>query len=264
MRLVRKYFVIWTRMASMSLQAQMTHRLGSFGFLLGKTIRLLFFFAFVAAVFNHTQSLAGYSLVEMALFFLTFNLVDIIAQVFFRGIYGARRTVAEGDFDFYLIQPCSPLFRMACSMIDFLDMVTLAPVLFLTGLVFHELPPGLETSRYLLYGLLLTNGVGISFAIHIFVAGLAVRTQELENAIWVYRDVMFMGKFPVDIYGAPARWALTCVIPIAVMCSFPAKALLGTLSTVWTLYALGLSAVLLASSLWFWRDCITHYTSSSS
>lgn len=251
-------------MAAMSLQAQMTHRLGSFGFLLGKMIRLVFFFAFVAAVFNHTQSLGGYSLVEMALFFLTFNLVDITAQIFFRGIYGARRTVAEGDFDFYLIQPCSPLFRMACSMVDFLDMVTLLPVLLLTGLVFRELPPGLGPERYLLYFLLLGNGVAISFAIHVFVAGLAVRTQELENAIWVYRDVMFMGKFPVDIYGAPARWALTCAIPIAVMCSFPAQALLGTLSAGWTLYAFALSAVFLSASLWFWRDSIHHYTSSSS
>ena len=251
-------------MAGMSLQAQLSYRLGSLGFLLGKMIRLVFFFAFVAAVFQHTDALAGYSLVETALFFLTFNIVDMTAQIFFRGIYGGWRTVREGDFDFYLIQPCSPLFRMACSMVDFLDVVTLVPVLAMMGVVFAHLPAGIGWGRYLAYFLLTGNGIAIALAIHVLVAGLAVRTQELENTIWVYRDVMFMGKFPVDIYGTPARWALTWVIPIAVMVSFPAKALLGLLRPAQAAYAFGLSGTILTLSAWFWRDSVAHYTSSSS
>jgi ABC-2 type transport system permease protein len=261
---VRRYLNIWVRMAAMSLQAQLTYRIGAVGFLAGKLIRLLFFFAFVAAVFNHTETLAGYSLVETALFFLTFNIVDITAQIFFRGIYGARRTVQDGDFDFYLVQPCSPLFRMACSMVDFLDIVTMVPVLILTAMVFSRLPAGIPWTNYLTYILLTANGVAIAFGIHVFVAGLAVRTQELENAIWIYRDVMFMGKFPIDIYAGPARWALTWVLPIAVMVSFPAKALLGRLAMTSVLHAFGLSSALLALSGWYWLNSISKYTSSSS
>ena len=259
-----RYWNMWLRMAAMSLQAQLAYPLGSVGFLVGKLIRLLFFFGFVAAVFKHTDTLAGYSLVETALFFLTFNIVDMTAQIFFRGIYGARRVVADGDFDFYLVQPCSPLFRMALTTVDFLDIATILPVLAMIGLVFARLPAGLGLARYALYALLTLNGIGIAFAIHIGVAGLAVRTQELENAIWIYRDVMFMGKFPVDVYSGVARWALTLVIPIAVMCSFPAKALLGLLSPGWTAYALILNAVLLGASGWFWLDSVGRYTSSSS
>ena len=264
MATLKKYFEIWLKMAAMSLQAQLTYRLGSFGFLLGKLIRLLFFFAFIAAIFQHTETLAGYTLVETALFFLTFNIVDMTAQIFFRGIYGARRTISDGDFDFYLIQPCSPLFRMAGSMVDFLDIITLIPVLILMGIVFAHLPSGISPLRYGAYFLLTANGIGIALAMHIFVAGLAVRTQELENAIWIYRDVMFMGKFPVDIYSQSARWALTWVIPIAVMVSFPAKALLGLLSLHWALYALALCLVSLAFSGWFWLNSIQCYSSSSS
>ena len=255
---------IWLRMASMSLQVQLSYPLGSVGFLLGKLVRMGFFFAFVAAAFRHTETLAGYTLAETALFFLTFNLVDIAAQILFRGIYGARRTVSDGDFDFYLIQPCSPLFRMLLITLDFLDIATMLPVLVLMWGVFANLPAGLGPGRYALYLLLTANGVAIAAAIHVLVAALAVRTQELENTIWIYRDIMFMGKFPTDIYGATARWALTLVIPVAVMCTFPAKALLGLLSPAWTAYAFGLSAVLLAASAWFWRDSVRLYTSSSS
>ncbi len=259
----RKYFRIWLRTASMAMQAQLTYRLGSLGFLAGKMIRLAFFFAFVVAVFNHVETVAGYNLVETALFFLTFNVVDMASQILFRGVYGARRIVSEGDFDFYLAQPCSPLFRMVCSTVDFLDIVTLAPVLVMIGMVFARLPP-LGWERYAAYAALVLNGVALVFSIHVFVAGLAVRTQELENAIWIYRDVMFMGKFPVDVYAPAVRWVLTFGVPIAVMTSFPSKALLGLLSPAEAAYALVLTAALLALSARYWRASVARYTSSSS
>jgi ABC-2 type transport system permease protein len=258
-----KYLRIWILTASMAMQAQLSYRLGSFGFLIGKMIRLMFFFAFVLAVFNHVDTVAGYNIVETALFFLTFNIVDMIAQIFFRGVYGARRTVSEGDFDFYLIQPCSPLFRIVCSTVDFLDILTLIPVLIMVGIVFNRLPPQ-SWMRYVAYGTLTANGVALVFAIHVFVAGLTVRTQELENVIWVYRDVMFMGKFPIDVYVAPMRWALTFLIPIAVMTTFPAKAFLGLLSPLWTTYAIILTVIAVLFSLYWWRTCVARYTSSSS
>lgn len=263
MSVIRKYWRIWLRTASMAMQAQLTYRLGSFGFLLGKMIRLLFFFAFMAAVFNHVETVAGYSLVETALFFMTYNLVDMTAQILFRGVYGARRTVSEGDFDFYLVQPCAPLFRMTFSSVDFLDIITIIPVLIMTGMVFARLPP-LSWWNYAAYGLLMVNGVILIFSIHVLVAALAVRTQELESAIWIYRDIMFMGKFPVDVYAPGVRWALTVGIPIAVMTSFPAKALLGRLSAPWIAYALILSAFSLPASWLFWKNSVAQYTSSSS
>lgn len=258
-----RYGRIWLRTASMAMQAQLTYRLGSLGFLIGKTFRLVFFFAFVVAVYRHVESVAGYTLEETALFFLTYNLVDMSAMILFRGVYGARRTVAEGDFDFYLVQPCSPLFRMVCSTVDFLDLLTIVPVLVLTAIVFGHLPAAPWTA-YAAYFLLVGNAVVLMFAIHVAVAALAVRTHEMDNAIWVFRNVMFMGRFPADVYARPVRLALTFVLPVAVMTSFPAQAYLGRLSVSWAAYAVVLTAAGTAFSLWFWRDCVSRYTSSSS
>lgn len=260
---VAKYLRIWLLSAAMSMQAQLTYRLGSFGFLLGKTIRVLFFFAFVAAVFDHVESVAGYTLAETALFFLTFNLVDMAGQILFRGVYGARRTVADGDFDFHLVQPCSPLFRLVFSTVDFLDVITIIPVIVMTVIAFLRLPP-LDWHAYALYTALLANGLALTMAIHVLVAGVAVRTQEMESAIWIYRNVMFMGKFPAEIYRPAVRWGLTVIVPVAVMTSFPAQAALGRLSPAWIGYAFALTGVSLAFSAWFWTDSLARYTSSSS
>ncbi len=248
----------------MSLMAQISHPLGSLGFLLGKIVRVVFFFAFIIAIFQHVKSLAGYSLEETALFFLTFNIVDISAQILFRGIYNARRAVTEGDFDFYLIQPCSALFRLSLTTFDFLDALTLLPVLWVTLEILHHLSPSAFSLHSFLYFLLTINAVAIASSFHIFVAGLAVRTQELENTIWIYRDIMFMGRFPSGVYGPMFQFFLTFIIPIAVMTTFPVRAFLGLLSWKWMAYSFFLSTMLLGLSFWFWEKSVRQYTSSSS
>jgi ABC-2 type transport system permease protein len=264
-----KYLRIWKRLAVMSFMVQVESFISSFGYLLGKLVRIGFFLFFLFSIFKHTDALVGYTLPEVALFFLTFNIVDIVAQLFFRGIYGIRSMIREGDFDYFLIQPANVLFRVAFQTVDFLDVITILPVLAVTLYVMRHIAgaagqPAAPTLRWFLYGLLALNGLVIAFAIHIVVAALAVLTQEMENTIWIYRDLMTLGRFPSDIYDSPMRAILTFVVPVAVMVSFPAKAFLGKLAAGWLLQAFFMSMTSLAFSLWFWRFATRRYTSVSS
>jgi hypothetical protein len=95
--------------------------------------------------------------------------------------------------------------------------------------------------RTILYLALVGNGIAIAHAIHVFVAALAVSTQELDNTIWVYRDLMTLGRFPVPIYAETIRLLLIYPVPIAVMTSFPVKGVLGLLSLEWIAFAFGLA-----------------------
>src|SRR5258708_10585708 len=146
-----KYFRIWKRFAVMGFKIQTSHPLSSSGYLLGKFIRITFFLVFLVAIFKHTQALAGYTLEEAALFFLTFNIVDILAQLFFRGIYGIRALIREGDFDYFLIQPTNVLYRVAFNTVDFLDVLTVIPVFAVIYYVLHRIPGGVQPTRVLLY-----------------------------------------------------------------------------------------------------------------
>ncbi|MBI2069880.1 MAG: ABC-2 family transporter protein [Elusimicrobia bacterium] len=265
MKTLRRYGRIWFRLAQMSFAEVWATRINSLGWLLGKLVRLIFFFMFIVAIFRHTNSLRGYTLPEAALFFLTFNLVDLMAQLFFRGIYGIRRIVVEGELDYYLLHPANPLFRIACQTVDILDFLTAVPVIVLTFWAMGHLPAeALGADRLALYLLLVAGGVAIAFAIHVCVAAVAVATQQLENTIWLYRDLMILGRFPSDIYTEGMRFFLTFVIPVAVMTSFPAKALLGLLSWPWVVFAVFLAAGSVAASLRLWQFCLARYTSVSS
>jgi ABC-2 type transport system permease protein len=248
----------------MSLKTQMSNPVASVGYLLGKLFRLVFFIIFLMAIFRHTDQLAGYSLAQAALFFLTFNVIDILAQLFFRGIYGIRSIVREGDFDYFLIQPAQLILRVCFSTVDFLDIGTFLPVAAAIAFLLRRMSGEWSAGSILLYVGLLVNGMIIAFALHLAVAALAVWTQEMDNTIWIYRDLITLGRFPPSIYDARMQWAITYLIPIAVMVSFPTQAVLRQLPPHLLLTAVLMSGLSLAASLTFWQFATRRYTSVSS
>jgi ABC-2 type transport system permease protein len=252
----------------MAFLMQFSNRWSSLGWLGGKLVRLVFFLIFLTAIFRQVPSVAGYSLIEAALFFLTFNIVDIVAQLFLRGLYMVGRDIREGDMDFYLIQPLNPLFRISSNLVDFLDFLTLIPVLALAGYILPRLMAPFRAGemflQILLYVLLCLNGLVIAFCIHVIIASVTVRTQQMENTIWLYRDLVSLGRFPVDIYTPVIQAVLTFALPVAVMVSYPSQALLGILSADKIGFAFLLSGILLAVSLAAWKRSLKHYSSVSS
>lgn len=239
-------------------------RLNTILLITGKIIRLGFMLLFLTYLFNYTTSIAGYSHYQVLLFFMTFNLIDIGAQFFFRGIYVTRSLVNLGYLDGILVKPINPLFRIASHIIDFLDLLTLMPVIGVLIYVITNLESPVTLEGVLIYLILCFVGLIIAMSIHIFVAALAVATQEIDNEIWIYRDLMTMGRFPVDIYSAPIQVILTFVIPIGVMISFPAKALLGILSGELIVVAMIIASTFLSSSVLFWHYSLKQYSSVSS
>ena len=264
---LRKYISIWTRLAQMAFMMQVANRLASLGWLGGKCVRLIFFVIFIAAIFQHVPQVGGYSLTEIAFFFLTFNIVDILSQLFFRGIYMIGRDIREGDMDFYLIQPVNPLFRIASNLVDFLDFLTLIPVLIALAYILPHTLAGLTVTQSLtrvgLYLLLCANGVIIAFSVHVAIASLTVRTQQMENTIWLYRDLMSLGRFPTDVYPKTIQYVLTLALPIAVMVTIPTKALIGLLTVKTTIAACAISALWLYGSIRMWKSALKYYCSVS-
>jgi len=195
---------------------------------------------------------------------MTFNLVDITSQFLFRGAYSIQWNINKGQFDLSLTQPINVLFRMAFDIIDLLDLATLLPVLAVLGFVITRLSNQITPSSFLLYLLLCLNALLISLAIHIFVISFSILTQEVTSEIWIYRDLMNMARFPIDIYSKSVQFILTYLLPIAVMVTFPTKVLLGVLSFEWVIGALAIGAVFLLASLAFWQFALKNYTSISS
>ncbi len=261
---MKKYFRVWKQIAIMNFESQYGtgSRLNTTLLISGKLIRLIFVLTFLVFLLSHTKTLAGYNLYQTLLFFMTFNLIDVVAQFFFRGIYVTRNLVREGYFDTVLVKPINPLFRLASHMIDFLDLLFLVPII---GILIYVISKIGNITLYGILGYLFLCFLGliIAMAIHIAIASLAVATQEIDNEIWIYRDLMTMGRFPIDIYSAPIQFVLTFVVPVGVMISFPSKALIGNLNFEWIFVSIAITCLFLFFSIVFWRWSLRQYSSIS-
>jgi ABC-2 type transport system permease protein len=147
--------------------------------------------------------------------------------------------------------------------VDLLDLLTLIPIFGVTFWTLGKLQTPVGPREIWLYFLLLGNGMVIAYALHVIVGALSVKTQEFESAIWVYRDVMSLGRFPVTVYADILRTLLVTLLPIGVMISFPAQALLGLLSWRGVCYALGVGLVFHVLAQVLWRKALRDYTSNS-
>ncbi|MBI2039968.1 ABC-2 family transporter protein [Candidatus Microgenomates bacterium] len=258
-----KYFKVWLRFAINGFQTQLNNRFALTIFLIGKILRFAIFTLFIVILVSKTKALAGYSLDQTIFFFLSFNLIDIISQLLFREVYRFRQAVVLGTFDFYLVKPINSLYRSLMGGPDLIDFITLIPlfgaiVFYMSRLQMISLP-----STVLYLGLI---GVGFTIALsfHILVLALAVLTTEVDHAIMMYRDIVGMGRFPIDIYREPLRGFLTFIIPVGLMMSFPAKAFLGLLSPALIIYSIVFALFLLFFSLKIWNYSLKQYSSASS
>ncbi len=262
MKKLSHYLKIWWLMSKNAFLAVFAQRLSLLIFLFGKILRFAFFVAFIYFLFQGTGALAGYSLNQTMFFFLTFNLVDIVAQFLFREVYRFRPLVVSGNFDLVLTKPISALFRSLMGGADVIDLITVPPLIVAIFLLGQSLNPNL--GQILLYLFLMINGLLIAAAFHIAVLALGIITLEIDNTILIYRDFVNLGKFPVDIYREPLQGILTYLIPVAIMITLPAKALMGlvTAGGVLMSFALGLGLIFLAMR--FWNFALRFYTSASS
>lgn len=260
---MKKYFVIWLTLTSNATQTAFASRAGALIFLLGKFMRFGFFFFFLFIILAKSKTLAGYTPQEVFFFYLTFNLIDSIPQIFFREVYRFRQQVVSGNFDYYLIRPIPVLFRSLIGGSDILD-IPLTGIIIVLLIVIGMHLPGITMLSVILYFILLINALLIALAFHIFVVSLGILTTEVDNAIMLYRDITQMGRFPVDIYKEPLRGILTFAIPVGIMMTVPAKVLMGIFSWQLIVVVIAVGILFLLASLVFWNYAIREYSSASS
>lgn len=259
---IKKYLKIWWMMSINSFSVVLGQKLTLYIFLTGKMLRFIFTFLFIFYLLKTTKGLAGYSTNQIIFFFLTFNVIDSVTQFLFREVYLFRRMIIRGDFDLVLVKPINSLFRVLMGGADIIDLITIPPIIGLTAYFGFLLNPGFWD--VVLYVLLLLNGFVIAAAFHIAILASAIITLEIDHAVMIYRDIVGLGKLPVDIYGKTLGGALTYLVPIGIMISLPAKAAMGlaTPLMVTVAFVFGFLAVLI--SLKFWKFALTKYTSASS
>jgi ABC-2 type transport system permease protein len=215
--------------------------------------------------FRFTGDLGGWTLPQALLVVGMFRIFEgVIDGVMRPNITRIVEHIAKGTMDFVLLKPVDSQFMASLRQLNLLVLPDFVVGFGLVGygLWLQQLVPGL--SELLAFALLLVCATLIAYSLWMLVTTTAFWLVRIENVAEVLTAIYETGRYPVSAFGTGMRIALTFLVPIAFMTTFPAAALLGTLEPIYLLLAPLMAGLLLLTTRAFWRYALRSYTSASS
>ena len=172
--------------------------------------------------------------------------------------------IRTGSFDYVLLKPVDAQVMISASRYEPWKAFDLLGAVLLVVYAFYKrgAPPSLAE---LGLGIaLFVVGAFAMYALWIVCAAASFWVGRLDNLMYLLGSIFDAARWPVMVLPGAWRFVFTFVIPIAVMTTFPAMALLGTLKGTTALATLGGTLALLVVSRLVWRSAIRSYTSASS
>jgi ABC-2 type transport system permease protein len=172
--------------------------------------------------------------------------------------------IRSGAFDYVLLKPIDAQALVSTSRCEPWQIFNL---LFAIGLAVYALVlrgRGPAPEDVVLGVVLFAAGLIAMYSVWILCAAAGFWVVRLDNLTYLLGAIFDVARWPVQVFPMVWRFVFTFIIPVAVMTTFPAQALLGTLELETALATIGGAIALAVVSRLVWRLAIRNYTSASS
>jgi len=168
--------------------------------------------------------------------------------------------IRKGTLDFLLLKPADAQFLLSTSK---LDLPRIVDVLAGASLVVWALtriarPP--TASDIALSLLSLLCAIVILYAIWIMIVSLSFHVVKIDNLSHLIVSTFDAARWPSSVFRGALSFLFTFVVPLTLMTTYPALALLGRLTGFNVATSLGVSAVFFFASRRVWLRSIRSYT----
>lgn len=199
----------------------------------------------------------------------------LVVLAYFTGIKGVLEGVVSpsfvdlverirsGAFDYVLLKPVDAQALISASRFEPWKMFDVLGSIAIVIYAFTKL--GAPSLPDIALGMLLfVAGVLAMYSLWILCAAASFWVVRLDNLTYLLGAIFDVARWPVHVFRGLWRFMFTFVIPVAVMTTFPAMALLGRLDAETALGTIGGALGLVLLSRIVWRFAIRNYTSASS
>jgi ABC-2 type transport system permease protein len=214
-------------------------------------------------LFGARKSVAGWTWPEALLVVAAFTtLKGVLDGAIQPSLGNVVEHIRKGTLDFLLLKPVDAQFLVSTSRFQPWRGSDVWLGLLLFAWSFHALGRAPTWGGVASAAALLVAAVAILYSISILVISLAFFVVKVDNLIFLFISIYDAARWPATIFRGFLAFVFTFVVPLAVMTTFPAKALLGRLTlTEWGGAMLGASVfVFVARQVWV--RSIGHYTSA--
>jgi ABC-2 type transport system permease protein len=257
LRVVATYF-------RLGLLSELEYRANFFIQLFESLMGLLVALGGLAIVFNHTETLAGWSpdhlLALVGIHILVGGLINMIIAP---SMQRFMEDVRKGTLDFTLVKPADSQLLVSVHKMEIWKLVDigLGGAVLLAATIRVETAAGVGTAA--LFAGALLCGATIVYSFYLMLATCSFWFVRVENILVIFQSMYQAGRWPVGIYPGWLRFALTFVVPVAFAVTVPAEGLTGRLSGIGLARAASVSLVLFAASRLFWKGGIRSYSGAS-
>jgi ABC-2 type transport system permease protein len=172
--------------------------------------------------------------------------------------------IRSGSFDYVLLKPADPQFLVSTSRMSPWRVVDLLGGIGLLIYAFHKLGKVPAPADVAAGIVLLLAGATAMYSLWLMAAAASFWVVRMDNLTYLLGAVFDTARWPVHVFRGAWRFVFTFVLPLAVMTTYPAMAILGRLDLATALACLGGCLLLLAVSRAIWQIAIRSYTSASS
>lgn len=210
-------------------------------------------------------SIAGWSLAEAALVTAWFTFLRAILDGAVQpSLQAVVEHIRKGTLDFVLLKPADTQFLVSTAKFEVFNLVDAAAAVGLAAWALHRLHRAPSPAQVATALVLTVAAAAILYALAILVIAAAFYVVRLDNLIYLFNSVFDAARWPASVFRGVWRVLFTFVVPLALMTTYPALALLGRLEATVALRALGGAALFAAVARAVWKRSIGHYRSASS
>jgi ABC-2 type transport system permease protein len=219
----------------------------------------------ILVVFGRTQAIAGWSFPEMLLVLGWFvALKGFLEGAVSPSLMNVIEHVRKGTLDFILLKPADAQLLVSIAKIEPWRVVDLAGALAIFVYAFRALgrsPSFLDVATALA---MLVAALLVLYSIAILVVSIAFVAVRVDNLLYLFQSVFDVARWPSTVFRGALAVVFTYVLPLALMTTYPALALLGKLTPATAFGALAGTLAFAAFARLSWRASIGRYTSASS
>ncbi|HZQ11085.1 MAG TPA: ABC-2 family transporter protein [Anaerolineae bacterium] len=215
--------------------------------------------------FAYRDQIGGWTYYQVLLVIGLFSIFTGVMEAFFRpNITAMIEQVREGTFDFVLVKPVNAQFYSSfhsLTMWRIVDIIAGAAVIVYALAAMHVIP---TLAQLLVFATLMLIALILVYCIWLAMMTMSFWFVKVDNFAELFYSFYEAARYPVTVYGTWIRAALTFVIPIAFITTFPAAALIGLLQPTELVIGIGLAVLLLVGTNRLWKIAIRSYASASS
>jgi ABC-2 type transport system permease protein len=255
--------LLWT-FFRVGVMGELAYRVNFFVQLFESVLELGTAVAGLAVIFSFTRTLGGWTpdevLALVGVFFIVGGAIRLGIQPSLERLI---ESVRDGTFDFTLTKPEDAQVLASIQRVEIWKLTDVGLGIGVLSVAITRWGAHVGTVHALSFaGALLAGGV-IVYSFWMILATSAFWLVRVENILMIFQSMYEAGRWPVSIYPAWLRFALTFLVPVAFAVTVPAQALTGRLSWQTLAGACALAAVMFTAARLFWRAGVRRYSGAS-